>query len=152
MSNYVYSPSKESMLAIPRLLETMLSSGRWPRSKADASAQNNKPLVAPELVRRLAAEERTIYLLPPPFPTIRERCREGPFWTSPDADPDGIDFDLALDIGDFGLGSDAPILLDYRQDINNPRVIRLRWSSGGGANRWVIMAPDFASFVAALGL
>ena len=103
-------------------------------------------------MRRLAAEERTIYLLPPPFPTIRERCREGPFWTSPDADPDGIDFDLALDIGDFGLGSDAPILLDYRQDIANPRVIRLRWSSDGGANRWVVMAPDFASFVEALGL
>jgi hypothetical protein len=152
MRDYIYSPSKESMLAIPRLLERMLSSGRWPRNKADAGAQNIKPLVAPELVRRLAAEENTIYLLPPPFPTIRERCREGPFWTSPDAGPDGIDFDLALDIGDFGLGSDAPILLDYRQDINNPRVIRLRWSSDGGANRWVVMAPDFASFVEVLGL
>ena len=57
-----------------------------------------------------------------------------------------------LDIGDFGLGSDAPILLDYRGDVANPRVIRLRWAGGGKGNEWVVMAPDFSSFVAALGL
>jgi hypothetical protein len=67
------------------------------------------------------------------------------------ADPGGIDFDLALDIADFGLGSDAPILLDYREDTTNPRVIRLRWQQGT-PNQWVIMAPDFRSFVEALGL
>jgi hypothetical protein len=68
------------------------------------------------------------------------------------AAPEGIDFDLALDIGDFGLGSDAPILLDYRVDAENPRVIRLRWSPGGEDNRWVVMASTFDSFVEALGL
>jgi hypothetical protein len=34
----------------------------------------------------------------------------------------------------------------------NPRVIRLRWQGGGGPNRWVVMAPDFRSFVEGLGL
>ena len=68
------------------------------------------------------------------------------------ADPAGIDFDLALDIGDFGLGSDAPILLDYCEDAARPRVLRLEWSHDGSDNRWVVMASDFASIVEALGL
>jgi hypothetical protein len=150
--DFIYSPSQPTVLTIPRLLKSMIESGRWPRTKAEANAQHLKPLVAPEAVRKLAADESTLFLFPPPFPTVRARCQENPFWVSSMADPDGIDFDMALDIGDFGLGSDAPILLDYREDAANPRVIRLRWSNGGTENRWVLMAPDFSSFVEALGL
>ncbi len=68
------------------------------------------------------------------------------------ADPDGISFDLALDIGDFGLGSDAPIFLAYREDAAIPRVLRLRWPSPTDGHQWVVMAPDFDTFVQALGL
>ena len=59
--------------------------------------------------------------------------------------PSEIDFDLCLDIGDFGIGSNAPILLDFRENPENPRLIRLRWEGGGGEidNHWVVMAPDF---------
>jgi len=103
-------------------------------------------------VRNLAAEEKIIYLLPPPFFTVREQSVRNDFWNWPQSDPFGIDFDLALVIGDFGLGSDAPILLDYRIDMANPRVIRLRWPDDGSPNRWVVMADDFRSFVEALGL
>jgi hypothetical protein len=49
MLDYIYSPSKVSLLAIPQLLEAMLDDGRWPRNKAEASAQQIKPLVAPQL-------------------------------------------------------------------------------------------------------
>lgn len=49
------------------------------------------------------------------------------------------------------MGSDAPIVLDYRLDAVNPRVLRLLWTIGAG-NRWVVMVPDFATFFAALGL
>jgi hypothetical protein len=140
------------MLTVPRLLEELVDAGRWPRNVDEARAQNIKPLVAPELVRRLAPEESNLYLLPPPFHTVREHSQENQFWSWPTTDPDGIDFDLALDIGDFGLGSDAPILLDYREDATNPRVIRLRWSPDGSPNRWVAMAPDFRTFVDVLGL
>lgn len=63
-----------------------------------------------------------------------------------------IDFDLAVDIGDFGLGSDAPILLDYRTDTSNPSVIRLKWSLNGIANQWVPMADSIQHFVDVLGL
>jgi hypothetical protein len=140
------------MLAVPRLLEDLLAAGRWPRNAAEAIAQNLKSLVAPERVRSLAPEESMIYLLPPPFLTVRKRSKHEPYWTSPLADPGGIDFDLALVIADFGLGSDAPILLDYREDAADPRVIRLRWPGSGSPNQWVVMAPDFQTFVEALRL
>ncbi|MFY0540874.1 hypothetical protein [Nannocystis pusilla] len=73
------------------------------------------------------------------------------FWREPMADLDGIDPDLASILGDFGLGSDAPIVLDYRSGPARPRVLRLRWSGREG-NRWIVAAPDVAAFAAALGL
>jgi hypothetical protein len=139
------------MLVLPPLLEELIATGRWPRNSTESLAQNLKSRVAPERVKALAPEEDWLYLFPPPFQTVREKSKNNPYWMSPMSAPDGIDFDLALDIGDFGLGSDAPILLDYREDEKNPRVIRLRWRAGE-PNRWVVMAPDFESFVEALGL
>ena len=140
------------MLAVPRLLDELVLAGRWPRDSKESLAQNLKPLAPPERIQALAPEEQWLYLLPPPFYTVRHKSQSNLFWFSDMAAPHGIDFDLALDIGDFGLGSDAPILLDYREDAADPRVIRLRWSSSGKTNEWVDMAPDFGSFVAALGL
>jgi hypothetical protein len=134
------------------LLEELIAAGRWPGDKKQAMAQNLKPRASPERVQALAPEEQRLYLLPPPFLAVRQKNEVNPFWLSDMAAPRGIDFDLALDIGDFGLGSDAPILLDYREDAANPRVIRLRWSGNGKANEWVVLTPDFDSFVAALGL
>jgi hypothetical protein len=140
------------MLTVPRLLDELVTAGRWPRDSKEAMAQNSKCLVSPERVQALAPEEKLLYLFPLPFLTVSQKSEGNPFWFSDMAAPSGIDFDLVLEIGDFGLGSDAPILLDYREDSANPRVIRLRWSDNGKANEWVVMAPDFSSFVAALGL
>lgn len=67
------------------------------------------------------------------------------------AAPPEVDFDPALDIGDFGRGSDAPILLDYREDPEAPRVIRPRRSPDEGANHRAVMAPTFELFVRELG-
>jgi hypothetical protein len=140
------------MLEVPRLLDELIAAGRWPSNAQEANAQNLKSLASPERVSRLAPEEKIIYLLPPPFITVREKSVRNDFWNWPQSDPSGIDFDLALDIGDFGLGSDAPILLDYRLDKTNPWVIRLRWPGDGSRNHWVVMADDFRSFVEVLGL
>jgi hypothetical protein len=61
--------------------------------------------------------------------------------------------EAAVEIADFGIGSDSPILLDYRLSPTNPRVLQLEWSSDNAeANSWVVMADDFASFVDLLGL
>ena len=63
-----------------------------------------------------------------------------------------LDAGLTLLIGDFGLGSDAPIALDYRKDICNPSVIRLRHVQDGDnwgkmISTWVEIAPTFDAFV-----
>ncbi len=141
------------MLAIPRLLEELVAAGRWPRDSKAATVQNLRPLALPERVQALAPEEHLLYLLPPPFYTVRQQSTDNPFWSSDVAAPHGIDFDLTIAIGDFGLGSDAPVLLDYRDDPTNPRVIRLRYPSvGANDTQWVLMAADFAAFVETLGL
>ncbi|MCG8353636.1 MAG: hypothetical protein MI924_38220 [Chloroflexales bacterium] len=105
------------LIELPLLLNEMLAAGRWPKTPEEAEFQNRRPWVSTENIRRLAPDETLIYFFPPPFFTVRERSRENDFWNWPQTDPNGIDFDLAIDIGDFGLGSDAPILLDYRADL-----------------------------------
>jgi hypothetical protein len=60
--------------------------------------------------------------------------------------------EASVEIGDFGLGSDSPILLDYRDGPANPKVIHLEWPSDNHPNYWVVMAQDFESFVELLGL
>lgn len=140
------------MLKLPPLLEDMIQTGRWPATPQAATSQNLKALPSPEDVRRLAPDESIIFLSPPPFHTIRELSKTNDFWNWPQTDPSGIDFDLAIVIGDFGLGSDSPILLDYRANADSPKVIRLQWSNTGEDNRWVHMADDFATFVEVLGL
>ena len=39
----------------------------------------------------LAPEEDIIYLLPPPFHSVREKSKHNPYWNSPMADPIGVD-------------------------------------------------------------
>lgn len=137
---------------LPPLLRTLVEAGRWPRTQEEALKQNTSPRVSGDRIRALAPEESLIFLEPPPFSTVRQLGAAHPFWRGPMADPNGIDPDRTIVLGDFGLGSDAPIALDYRHDAANPRVIRLRWVGPDTPNRWVVMAPDFASFAAALGL
>lgn len=84
--------------------------------------------------------------------TVREKSKENKYWLHEHSAPHMIDFELAIDIGDFGLGSDAPILLDYRTDKTNPSIIRLKWSSDGTNNEWVPMADNIRQFVDVLGL
>ncbi len=140
------------MLRIPGLIHELIDSGRWPRDHQMAIRQNLKSLAAPEKIAILAPEESTLFLLPPPFLTVGEKSKRNKYWLHKYAAPHMIDFDLAVDIGDFGLGSDAPILLDYRTDNSNPSVIRLKWSADGTANQWVPMADSIQHFVDVLGL
>lgn len=140
------------VIEIPRLLTQLVAEGRWPATGAGAQGQNRQPLVPEERVRLLAPDERMIHFNSPPFLTVRESALENSAWCEPWSDPSGIDFDLAVYIGDFEIGSDSAILLDYRDNFENPRVIRLQLSGNGRPNKWVLMAEDFATFVNVLGL
>jgi hypothetical protein len=64
---------------------------------------------------------------------------------------DEIAPEKALIIADFGLGSDAPIVLNYSVYSNNPPVFRLRWGPDG-LTTWVQAADGFGEFAEMLGL
>jgi hypothetical protein len=135
--------------ALVRLIE----SGVWPRTELEANRQNLSPLASRERISALAPEESELFLLPPPFGTVaRYRAHGEEFWDLELAAPSGLEFSLTIPIADFGLGSDAPIVLDYREDRKNPRVLRLRYGATHADNRWVLMAPTFDAFVEAIGL
>jgi hypothetical protein len=140
-------------LPLPQELLVLLESGRWPRSSDEAHKQNACPLVPRERVRAMAPGERGIYLYPPPFHTIARGLRQAndSFYRQFGA-LEQLDPELAIEIGDFGMGADAPILLDYQKNSAQPQVLRLRWPGNGHPNYWETMCPDFRSFIEALGL
>ena len=116
--------------------------------------QQLHPIVSADRVRRFAAEETLICLQRPPFRTIakvRTAGGAGDFWDRFGA-LDQIDPERALIIGDFGLGSDSPIVLDYARNSSNPPVLRLRWGPRGEGNEWVEGARSFDEFAEMLGL
>jgi hypothetical protein len=101
----------------------------------------------------LAPQESLICLQPPPFHTIAAEiaeCKTGDFWER-FCRLDQIVPEKALIIGDFGLGSDAAIILDFARDGLNPPVLWLRWGPER-RNEWVQGARDFDEFAELLGL
>ncbi len=117
------------------------------------TAQELNPLFSEEQVRRFADNESLICLQPPPFPTVameRDAGGAGDFWERFGA-LDQIAPRKALIIGDFGIGSDSPIILDYARDGANPPVLRLRWGADR-VNQWVQGADSFDAFACMLGL
>ena len=140
-------------LPLPKRLTSLIESGLWPRTHAEAQRQNLHSLVSVDRIHLFAPEEDGIYLAGPPFCTIADRVadqRQGTFWSKWGALGE-ISPDLAIDIGDFGLGSDTCIVLDYRQDRTNPSVMRLKWQNPR-PNTWVRCAETFDEFADMLGL
>lgn len=137
-------------LPLPKRLLKLIETGRWPRTHEEELHQNSRPLVPKERVQSFAPEEDRIYFFRPPFRTIAQRLngKGGPFWSRWGA-LNEIAPDLALDIGDFGLGADSAIVLDYRHE--NPPVIRLLWRKPE-PNVWVRCADSFDEFADFLGL
>ncbi|GAA3265941.1 hypothetical protein Dvina_40845 [Dactylosporangium vinaceum] len=136
-------------LAVPPGLSSLIESGLWPTIDS-AHAQNLRPLAALEDIDRLAPSETSLFLYPPPFQTLASKIRKSRrFWAEYGA-LDEIDPELALVIGDFGLGSDAAIVLDYRRNPSEPPVLRLAWGHDG--SHWVEAASDFGEFARLLRL
>jgi hypothetical protein len=140
---------------LPPLLYKLLAAGRWPRTAREAMSQNLRPLIALERVQLFAPEEKCIHLESPPFRTVADEVSRCPqkFWSEYGA-LDEISPAHSLIIGDFGLGSDAPIILDYREGGVNPPILRLRWfeTASGRKTSWVRGADSFDEFADLLGL
>jgi hypothetical protein len=143
-------------LPLPALLSQLVAAGVWPADGKAVWAQYQRPLASPERVRRFAAEETEIHLCSPPFHTIADELASASavvvneFWKRHGA-LDEIIAEKALILGDFGLGSDAPIILNYAVDAFDPPVFRLRWLPNK-ATKWVQGARNFAEFALLLGL
>ena len=148
-------------LRLPPMIARLVDSGRWPTTAEQALSQNSTPLVAPERVAALVADEGWLYLYPPPFSSVAANvalhaAKGWSFWTEHGALGE-LEPDLALIIGDFGPGSDAPILLDYRRRPD-PSVMKLSWSAEGSGppfdltTTWITVAESFDEFADRLGL
>ena len=140
-------------LRIPNRLVTLVNRGLWPRTREEELKQNLKCLVPEDRIRIIAPEQNEIYFLRPPFVTVAYRIGKGDqFWSKFGAQ-EGISPQLSLVVGSFGLGSDAPILLDYRENRADPAVIRLKWNYGTDVgNVWMRCANSFDEFADLLRL
>lgn len=141
----------DGRLVVPEFMLRLAANGIWPSERGNLESQNLNPILAPESIRDWAPGERTVYFYPLPQCTIQMLINGGDrFWLSEHAAPLGIDHTLAVAIGDFGLGSDAPLVLDYRRSAESPSVLRLQWGRVG--NQWIKVADSFEEFVAITGL
>jgi hypothetical protein len=142
-------------LQIPGRLLALIDAGLWPLTADEAMKQNLRSLVSEERIHLFAPEESKLYLYPPPFCTIAKGANraEGDFWSKFGAIEEIVP-EAAIEIADFGIGADSPILLDYRASSVCPSVIRLCWLGEWGVinNHWVSCAPSFDSFADMLAL
>jgi hypothetical protein len=139
-------------LQLPRRMISLIDAGLWPNSPEAARRLDRNCSVPEERIHLLAPEENHLYLAAPPFYTIAELAHSDTanFWSRFGA-LEQIAPELSVDIGDFGLGSDTAIVIDYRQGGSNPPVLRLKWQRPN-SNVWVRCANTFEEFADVLGL
>jgi hypothetical protein len=143
-------------LPLPPLLSKLIAVGVWPSDGKAERGQYKRPLASHERVRAFAPEEKEIHLFAPPFHTIADEIASASvvvlneFWKRFGA-LDEIIADKALILGDFGLGSDAPIVLNYAVNAVDPPVILLRWLPNK-QTQWVQVVRSFDEFASMLGL
>lgn len=143
---------------------------RW----ADISRVGINGLPIPEFILELIVASRWVTKKLPGFPhpdfaSEQELClyglygmaSENLYWpseTNPQFigvrdgthDPGTINPSLSVLIGDFGLGSDQSIALDYRKSAADPPVVAMRWRLPAATNCWIELAKsarDFAAMV-----
>ena len=138
----------DDSLKLPAELQSLIDAGIWPHSENELQ-QNLRPIIPADAIRQFAHDEDNLYLNTPPFRSVAQHAEQNGFWGE-HAAPSQLDFTNALVLGDFGIGSDAPIVLDYSNDPDNPCVKRLQWHPDG--NRWVHICDTFAEFAGLLGM
>ena len=137
---------------LPSLLTEMIASGVWPTG--NPNLQELKPILGADAAHMISSQDDRIVLMPPPFHTIADEVRGGNhFWETGVTNPNQIDYDKALIIADFGMGSDSPIVLYYERK-DSARVMYLRWIGNGQNIRheWVETHRTFDDFAVAVGL
>ena len=66
--------------------------------------------------------------------------------------PGNLDPAKAVLMGDFGIGSDTGIAMDYRENIVSPRILIHVWGRRPEAeNKWVVLTNTFEEFLSESG-
>jgi hypothetical protein len=147
-----FDPNSMHNHKLPSGLTSLIESGVWPTEIPNM--QERRPLLGKKAAHALSADDDRIVLMAPPFHTIADEVRGGNyFWTSGLTNVGEIDYENALIIADFGLGSDSPIIL-YFGNSQCPSVKYLRWTGNGDNIRheWIETHTSFDDFVVAVGL
>ena len=140
-----------SQLSIPNSLEELIESGVWPSSSQEKGPHLR---IAKEDVKKISPEDNFIEFMRFPFHTIQDEIDGGnEFWVKHLSNVGEIEYDKALIIADFGLGSDSPIILYYGNSLS-PTVMYLKWSGKGKkiAHSWVQTHSTFERFALDIGV
>lgn len=132
----------------------MIEAGTWPGTRAAVMAQSEFPIVPNDVVSAVIPGEERIYFFSPPFLTAQQASEGGEEYPIGPDDTSIPDLGQLLVIGDFGLGSESSLLLDYSQPDSKPRVARLVSFAvpDGYDNQYSILAESFAEFCQLVGL
>lgn len=122
----------------------MMADGRWGTVGDDVDVR-----ISAETARQWDPEARGVHLLAAPV-TLASDLAAVPdlveLWNTADVDPE-----RCVVIGDFGLGSDNPIILDLT--VEPPAVRTQSWlDRPDGRPAWITIAPTFEDFVTELGI
>ncbi len=143
----------ETPLKIPDKLTYLIAHRHWPTADAHFMGQDIKFIIPEELVQAVFPGERRFCFAKPPFSLVSQmKSEHACFWDQDIARPDQIVRDLSLVIGDFEIGSDSAVILDYSETPDNPCVKWLRWGRTEPRNEWVTACQSFDEFADRLQL
>ena len=144
-------------MPLPTELLALIAQGRWPIG--EKGVYNLRPLVKGESAKRVFRITDELHFSNAPLATVAEADERevrvyggSSFWKSEWAAPAELDWARAIDIGDLGIGSDSPIVLDYRDCPPQPsvRYLRVTWLSETERvfeNHWEKVADSFGDFL-----
>ena len=143
-------------MELPIKLKNLIESGIWPNKK-NVNEQHIKPLVKLNLLNKLIPDESQIFFYNPPFTTVKQNIELGDdYWDWPEVVPSlsQIDTSKTLIIGDFGIGSETVLALDYSRNVTSPAVIRFMWFEKNPIenNKWIVVSESFDEFASKLEL
>ncbi len=138
---------------IPQYLLHLIEGGQWPNTIEEVQRQEKEWVVDRDVVERIFPDFDRIVFMKPPFHTIGDEVKGGnDFWVSFLTNYGEIDYDKAVIIADFGLGSDAVIIL-YYENIASPVVMYLQWLfiEQKLHHKWVRTHNTFENFIEEIG-
>lgn len=148
---------EELPVSLPPLLISLIQEGRWRQPSDEVIRAVIRVLPGPvdfylteAAIRSATSGQRS--LRSDRFLKIFRLARALP--GSPAPDLPWIDTDLAIVIaGDRLPGDDVSVVLDYRSDLFDPRVVASEWIRGDPSGcYWREVSPSFSDFVNRLGL